>query len=359
MRNPLLVLTLAVSLIALPGLTGCRRIVRALGKAAAKSAQKDAAAEDDDSVHAASASGANNAEEPEDEDEAVGEKLNAYIDCINSLSDRFHDAERRYFDWANEKTGPTGKERNVYGLYSISDPAKCAAGVQKANGMKPSLPELEQAGSTYAQAVTAAYPVIKEASDYYDQKNYKDDKMAKGKELHPKLVASFDAFDKADKAMRTQVDTLNRQVKERTLAKIEKSEGKKLAYWRATTMLVAEDLVKLGDSHKLDAVDLPKFTAKVDEYEKAVNEFSNYVAAHKDEASKFIMIDSLVGEAKDFLIAAKELMRRVRDKTPYSTGERMRLGGSSEWTVEGSPGKLVKSYNELVNRSNSVRRFGK
>jgi len=350
--NILLVLTITTSLAALPGLTGCKRVIKSLGKAAASASKGDAGAgESDDSETAETASATA-------EEDAIGEKLNPYIDCINGVSDRVHDAENRYFSWVNDKTGPTGKERSVYGLYSISDPANCVTGVTKARTMKPSIPDLETAGAAYAAAATTAYPVMKEANDYYDQKNYKDDKMAKGKEFHPKLVSAFEGFDKADKALRTQVDTLNRQVKERSLAKVEKAEGKKLAYWRTDTMLLAEDLVKLGDSHKLENLDVPKFTAKIDEYEKAVTELANYIGSHKDEASKYIMIDSLVSEAKDFLVAAKELMRRVRDKVPYSTGDKMNLGGSSEWMVEGSPGKLVKNYNELVSRSNSVHRMG-
>jgi hypothetical protein len=53
-----------------------------------------------------------------------------------------------------------------------------------------------------------------------------------------------------------------------------------------------------------------------------------------------------------FRKAAKERLRRVRDKTPYTKGERMNLNGSSSWMVNGSPGKLIEAYNDLVNRSN-------
>ncbi|MGM5025599.1 DUF3829 domain-containing protein [Tardiphaga sp. 862_B3_N4_1] len=47
------------------------------------------------------------------------EKLNAYVGCVNSLSERTLDSRVRYFSWA-PKSGPTGKERIVYGLYKIS-----------------------------------------------------------------------------------------------------------------------------------------------------------------------------------------------------------------------------------------------
>ena len=46
------------------------------------------------------------------------EKLNAYVGRINPLSERSYDSRSRYFSWA-AKSGPTGKERIIYGTYTI------------------------------------------------------------------------------------------------------------------------------------------------------------------------------------------------------------------------------------------------
>ena len=58
------------------------------------------------------------------------------------------------------------------------------------------------------KAVVTLEPLLKEADDYYDQENYKDDRMAKGKALHPRLVAAWDAFAAADQTLRTGLDVL-------------------------------------------------------------------------------------------------------------------------------------------------------
>lgn len=370
MSNPRSIFVFVVSLAACASVTGCKRVVQAVGQAAA--AMADAGA------------GAANAAAADPEDDPEGEKLNAYIDCLNGFSSRVHDTESRYFSWADAKKGPTGKERYIRGLYKIDDPSKCVAGMAKAKAAKPSLPELEQAGDAYGAALTALVPVVSDAYTYYDQSNYKDDKMAKGMALHPKLVAAFEAFDKADDLLHPAVDTLNRQVKERELAAIEKAEGKKIPYWRGEVMLLAQDVVKLGDAHKLESLsaaapsspkakakaapphesqkyvpqlDLAAFTGKLDEFEKAMNELQAYMDAHKDEASKWMMLGSFVSsDCKNFLVAAKDLMRRVRDKEAFSSSDLNNLGTDSEWMVRGSPGKLVKSYNELVAASNGLHR---
>ncbi len=64
-----------------------------------------------------------------------------------------------------------------------------------------------------------------------------------------------------------------------------------------------------------------------------------------------------MGNAKTFLTSAKQLMRRMRDKTPYSQGDRMMLNAGSGWTVEGSPQRLIRDYNQLIEAYNSGARI--
>ena len=79
------------------------------------------------------------------------------------------------------KNGPTGKERIIYGTYTIYDTSDCRKNVEKANALEPRDAALEAAASAYVEAVGKLEPLLKEADDYYTQENYKDDKMAKGR----------------------------------------------------------------------------------------------------------------------------------------------------------------------------------
>ena len=56
---------------------------------------------------------------------SLTEKLNAYVGCINRLSERSYESRSRYFSWAG-KNGPTGRERIIYGTYTIYDTADAA-----------------------------------------------------------------------------------------------------------------------------------------------------------------------------------------------------------------------------------------
>ena len=175
------------------------------------------------------------------------EKLNAYVGCINRLSERSYNSRSRYFSWADKK-GPTGKERIIYGTYTIYDTSDCRKNVEKANAMEPHDAAIEAAATAYADAVSKLEPLLKETDDYYSQENYKDDKMAKGKALHPRLVAAWDAFAAADQKLRGEVEAINDRRAQEKLAEIEKSEGRKTRYYVEALMIQAKRVLRAEDA---------------------------------------------------------------------------------------------------------------
>lgn len=271
-------------------------------------------------------------------------KLNAYVGCINRLSERSYDSRRRYFEWVG-KNGPTGKERIIYGTYTIYDTSDCRKNVEKANALEPRDAELESAASAYADAVSKLEPLLKEADDYYEQENYKDDRMAKGKALHPRLVAAWDAFAKADKALRGGIETINDRRAAERLAEIEQKEGRKARYHVEALMINAKRVLRAQNAEKSDIAAITKALNDYEDIVKATEQISGADGGAKI-GSMFI------GNAKSFLTSSKQLMRRVRDKVPYSQGDRMMLNAGSGWMVEGSPQRLLRDYNQLIESYN-------
>ncbi|KQW21483.1 hypothetical protein ASC80_11645 [Afipia sp. Root123D2] len=277
------------------------------------------------------------------------EKINAYVGCINRLSARAYESRARYFSWAR-KTGPTGKERIIYGTYTIYDTSDCRKKVEKANALEPRDAELEAAASAYADAVSKLEPLLKEADDYYTQENYKDDRMAKGKALHPRLVAAWDAFAGADKKLRAGVEVVNDKRAAAQLAEIENKEGRKVRYHVEALMIQAKRVLRAQDT---DKPDIAVITQALSDYESAVKAAEE--ASGKDGDVKIGSI--FLSGAKSYLTTAKQLMRRVRDKTPYSQGDKMMLNAGSGWMVEGSPQRLLRDYNQLIDGYNRGARI--
>ena len=277
------------------------------------------------------------------------EKLNAYVGCINRLSARALDSRARYFSWVG-KNGPTGKERIIYGLYTIYDTADCQKKAEAANALEPRDAALEAAATAYVTAVTALAPLLKEADDYYTQENYKDDKMAKGRALHPRLVAAWGAFASADKSLRDGVEAINDKRKAEELVAIEAKEGRSARYHVEALMIDAKRVLRAEDT---TTPDIAAITKTLEAYEATVKAIEG---AGADGGAK---IGSMfISNAKSFLTTAKQLMRRIRDKVPYSSGDRMMLNGTgSGWMVEGSPPRLLRDYNQLVDAYNSGARM--
>ncbi len=278
------------------------------------------------------------------------EKLNAYVGCINRLSARSYDLRVRYFSWA-DKSGPTGKERIIYGTYTIYDTSDCKKNVEKANALEPHDAALEDAASAYAEAVSKLEPLLKEADDYYSQQDYKDDKMAKGRALHPRLVAAWDAFESADQKLRSGVEAINDNRALERLAAIEKSEGRNARYHVEAVMIQAKRVLRTEDIAKPDVAAI---TQALDEYESLVKGAEQFSGAGSDAKIGSMFISN----ARSFLVTAKAVMRRIRDKVPYSAGDKMMLGNEgSGWMVEGSPPRLLRDYNQLVDAYNRGARI--
>ncbi len=260
------------------------------------------------------------------------QKLNAYVGCLNRLSARAFDSRARYFSWA-AKSGPTGKERIIYGLYTIYDTSDCQKNVEKANALEPRDAELEAAATAYADAASKLEPLLKEADDYY-----------KGKALHPRLVAARDAFGAADQKLRGEVETINNRRALQKLATIEQSEGRKTLYYVEALMIHAKRVMRAQDTAKPD---LAALTQAINDYEETIKGAERASAAGPKIGSLFM------SNAKSYLVTAKQLMRRLRDHVPYSAGDKMMLSNAgSGWMVEGSPPRLMRDYNQLVDAYN-------
>jgi hypothetical protein len=267
------------------------------------------------------------------------------MSAASTGSRRAPSSRARYFSWVG-KSGPTGKERIIYGTYTIYDTSGCVKNVEKANALEPRDAEIEAAATAYAKAVAKLEPLLKEADDYYEQENYKDDKMAKGKALHPMLVAAWDGFAAADQKLRSGVDAINDRRALEKLAEIEKSEGRKTRYYVEALMIDAKRLQRAENADKPDIAEITKAVTDYENTVKATEEVSGTEGNTK--------LGSLfMSNAKSLLTTSKQLMRRIRDKTPYSSGDKMMLGNAgSGWMVEGSPPRLLRDYNQLIDSYN-------
>ncbi len=275
------------------------------------------------------------------------EKINAYVRCINQLSPRAYEALERYKSWV-ARSGPTGKERIIYGTYTISDPAGCQRNVEQAKAMAPHDDGLENAADAYVASVVALAPLLREADAYYRQENYKDDGMAKGKALHPRLVAAWQAFATADKALTDRLEVLRAARTAARLGEIEKTEGRNAKFYAEALLVGARRIL---DGHRTQPADVAVIFRDLQAYETLFREAEQHAAAKPPE----VVEQGYMRNHEAFLTTAKKLMRRVRDKTTYDAGEQMIQKSGGGWMLEGSHERLIRDFNDITRRYNRGR----
>ncbi len=282
---------------------------------------------------------------------ATGKKMEAAIACLNRLSERAMASRSRYIDWASDKPEMKKKPRNVLGLYTIYETDRCAKGVAEAASATPNNVPLEEASAGFVKSVQSLEPLLKDADDYYTQENYKDDKFAKGRDMHGKLLAAWDDFRSADNKLRSVVQEISDVRQAAELVDVEKRLGRTAKFQVMNTFLHAKALARAQAKVDMDKMDLAQVNELLATYETAVKELEAFA-----DGQTTAKIDSFyINDAKNLLVTAKGLMRRVRDKTGFDAGEQMMLDQpGSGWMVEGSQPRLIRDFNELVANYNRM-----
>src|SRR4030095_15910268 len=103
--------------------------------------------------------------------------------------------------------------------------------------------------------------------------DYKDDKLALAIETHPKLLAAWDKFSKANAALEAQIDKVEDKLAACELAELEKTSGKQLRWHHKRMLVEAKKLLAFVDE---PGKDIAALQAAVASYDGAANALLEY-----------------------------------------------------------------------------------
>jgi hypothetical protein len=273
-------------------------------------------------------------------------KTQLYITkCFNPYANSVMNSYQRYTSWIkNVDQGPTGKESIVYGLYEIhGDGEDCAKAVADANAMEPHVPDTETAADEFSKALKTAIERINEVYKYYDQEDYKDDNFKLGKDSHAGLIQAFKNFEAANKIFADDLDRLENQVSQARLDELKNDPSKNFEYTVVDFNMKAKAVVSYVQHKKYDEMNPDELQRLTEELEPALN-------AMKVAGKSRTMASTYFSAGDDLVKSTKELSRRLREHKPFDTIEKQEVGTSAGWMVEGSPDKVIYSYNQLISR---------
>lgn len=267
-------------------------------------------------------------------------KTNAYVGLLNRTL-RGKESWNRYTSWVNVKNGPTGRERIIYGLYSLYDVKSEVEKARAALPAPPPMPALDEAMKKYIDDYEAFAAVIAPMEKYYERKDYLGDKMAEGKAFHAKLVPLAQAFLASRARADQELAIIKADLDQRELADIEKREGKKARWHMRHVMIEARAVVDLLPNAERPVVDMAKFDAVLARYGAAVKDFDDFSGANPGAMSTMESNPrNLLGKLREF-----------REKIARSKGDARRGNAGMDLTW------IVNDYNMMISMSDMAARM--
>jgi len=138
-----------------------------------------------------------------------------------------------------------------------------------------------------------------------------------------------------------EVDRLEDRVANEELAKLRAESGNEYE-----ALIVESGIKAKAIKNLLQEKEYEQLTA--DELTPLIEDFDKTVEAMRSTTTKKIMADSYVRSCDEFTKASKEMMRRIRDGKKFNESERRFIDMGSGWMVDGSPGKVIKAYNDMI-----------
>jgi hypothetical protein len=281
------------------------------------------------------------------ENQRVLAKLQPYINCLGDHSPRVFEAADLYRERVTDERGPDDDASIV--VRATLDPVSCIEAMAASREREPALPDLDTAGKSFADALQTVYTVTSEVESYFDRASPKFDRT-KGVATHPKLVAAFADFERAQGVLFDLVHQRNRQIHQDQLARREQKEGRTLVVRGDALMLQAEAVVALAATSwdRVDAIDLDALGKHLAELEELAHEMSVHAAATPKEMSAFDGYHSFEHLVRTFVVAIRQLVMRREHGVAWTEAERLMIAANNEANVPGTPTAVVSAYNRLV-----------
>jgi len=287
-------------------------------------------------------------DEPE-ADSSWGEKLRVWGSCQSDVR-RALDARRRYFMWVKDpERGPTCRERNVYGTYTLNDTSSCLKSLTQTRELSPRNADLENAGTEGGAALAALQPLLTQADRYYDQKDYQDDGCAKGRALHPQLMAAWKRLAPAAATMQRIAERDQLVLLRRRVQRLEQS-GKSMRYETYRALLAALDFYAAAEKLDAEAENVERFKTLIATYSAALDQLDAAALRQRESASSIFWFSAYHDELQDLLKAAKKFTRE-----DLASRERLaRAGVPDDGEAEEPFSKVRAAYHDVVHAAGNL-----
>lgn len=289
---------------------------------------------------------------PED-NKALYRKLRQVVECANTIADKAYLGRQRYLTWADPEKGPAiveGKE--IHGPYTIKIGNKCKVWAEQAAVTPPLHGDIDRAIKAWAVTTEPLFHVLLDANDYYMNKKYVADAMAHGRDLHPKLLAGWEAFAKADRDLVAVLAPVLRLLEGREVIRARRENPE-------VEGLIRDSLVHARMTmEQLVAIESGASLANVGENLNGLKREAGRIAAldagRNHEELSVLTTFVLSKRLTEFADEGLSWIDRKSTNLAFTKEELMRVDVGEGAMVSASPDRVRFRYLRLVDTSNSL-----
>jgi hypothetical protein len=254
--------------------------------------------------------------------EALQQKYQGYVlHCFNGKTPDFV-ARQAYLSSVSSARGPEpGAKADVR---ETSDPRDCDEQLARLTADGAEL-QLDRSARRFAAALRALHELTQSGARYY-QEEYEGDSSARGRELHPRIVAAFADFVKTHAELRRDLSDAERLLRFYFAARATEEESAQIAGDVSASMIARLCNVHWREIRRVDRNAL----------EQALGTYDRVLALQREP------------DPHNAQLAAdgEQCARRAEDGA-WNDNERSLLQAGQGATVDGSPQKLVTDYLEV------------
>ncbi len=285
-------------------------------------------------------------------------KVNVYVDLLNASSPAIRGAHKQYTGWVTSlDTGPTCKETGIRPLGSIGGVMVKkleAAGPEIAK--KPALP-VDAAVTKMVAALRGLVEPTNEAGTYYSSA-YRKDGCKRGRELHPMLVAGWQAYFDAEAEVRAFVVAYNDELDAKLLASTRKKYGEGFRYYLELQLGHAKALIReITTQFEGDTPDVAAVTAGADALGATLDAVEAMLAkAQATPASKKVFDELYQGGYQRTIQASRNLHQTVAPLlSAVAAAGKPGAAKSAASQVQTQLKNAFNHYNQMIGTLNKVK----
>lgn len=291
-------------------------------------------------------------EPTETPEQIAARKAGAVTSCLNLFNDSMHQAHRAYVDRMGDDPEPSHSDwsnpSSLNNLHASSVP-QCRSEVDRALAITPAAPELDAVLTAYITSLETLTNLATETKTYFEREANRDDGGAQGRALHPQMLAAFEAYFTADRALRDQVSAVERREMETMLAELAAAPDQHARYLVERTRACAMSSLDAITALRVERAGRQYAFASDQEEALLATVAACQVSTDEMIADPAVLAlsggGSFAHDAGDLIAASMIVARALREDTSFR----------SESAAMQQVNAVISEYNSLVDDYNGLR----